>query len=218
MAQPSGPTAALAGVPTGLQSQGVWVGRRQLFVRFAAEAETATMYTAAAIAQELKKTSARSVFHSISIGGRDPLSNLEFLVTALAHGPMPIPVMLDVDGQRPDGVKALTSYLALIQVTLEGATMEPLIERAMESIKVAASAGVEHAIVLAPNEQTSDGQMLRAVEQVHETSEKAAIVIHPPLGTPIDRDRRWVTLLERSAPMHKDVRLSLRLPPPTGTR
>jgi len=218
MAQPSGPTAALAGVPTGLQAQGVWLGRRQLFVRFAAEAETATMYTAAAIAQELKKTAARSVFHSISIGGRDPLSNLEFLETALRHGPMPIPVMLDVDGQRPDGVKALTSFLALIQVTLEGATMEPLIERAMESIKVAAAAGVEHAVVLAPNEHTSDGQMLRAVEQVHETSEKAAIVIHPPMNTPIDRDRRWVTLVERSAPMHKDVRLSLRLPPPTGTR
>ena len=42
MAQVAGPTAALAGVPAGLQAQGVWVGRRQLFVRFAAEAETAT--------------------------------------------------------------------------------------------------------------------------------------------------------------------------------
>lgn len=218
MAQPSGPTAALAGVPTGLQAQGVWIGRRQLFVRFAAEAETATMYTAAAIAQELKRTSARSVFHSISIGGRDPLSNLQFLDTALRLGAMPIPVMLDVDGQRPDGVAALTSHLALIQVTLEGATMEPLIDRAMASIKVAAAAGVEHALVLAPGEQTSDGQMLRAIEQLHEASEKAAVVIHPPMNTPIDRDRRWVALVEKAAPLHKDVRLSLRLPPPTGTR
>ena len=32
-------TAALAGVPSGIQSQGVWQGRRQLFVRFAGEAE-----------------------------------------------------------------------------------------------------------------------------------------------------------------------------------
>ena len=39
MAQVS-PTAALAGVPAGLQAQGVWAGRRQLFIRFAAEAET----------------------------------------------------------------------------------------------------------------------------------------------------------------------------------
>ena len=37
--------AALAGVPAGVQAQGVWAGRRQLFVRFAGEAETATMYT-----------------------------------------------------------------------------------------------------------------------------------------------------------------------------
>jgi hypothetical protein len=197
---------------------GPWAGRRQLFVRFAAEAETATMYTAAAIAQELKKTAARSVFHSISIGGRDPLSNLEFLEIALRSGPFPLPVMLDVDGQRPDGIAKLTQFLSLVQITLEGATMEPLIERALESLKVASDAGVDHALVLSPNDQTSDGQMLRAVEQAHGASDKAMIVIHPPQNTPIDRDRRWVMLVERSAAMHKDVRLALRLPPPTGTR
>ena len=218
MAQPSGPTAALAGVPTGLQAQGLWMGRRQLFLRFAAEAETATMYTAAAIAQELKRTAARSIFHSISIGGRDPLANIEFLGTALAHGPMPLPVMLDVDGQRPEGVAALTRFTSLVQITLDGATMDSMIERALESLKIAADANVDHAIVLSPGDQTSDAQMLRAVEQTHSVSAKAAIVIHPPPNTPIDRDRRWVTLLERAAPVHNDVRLSLRLPPPTGTR
>jgi len=218
MAQPSGPTAALAGVPTGLQSQGLWIGRRQLFLRFAAEAETATMYTAAAIALELKRTAARSVFHSISIGGRDPLQNLEFLGSALAHGPMPLPVMLDVDGQRPEGVAALTRFLSLAQITLEGPNMEAMVERAMESLKIAADAGVDHCIVLAPGDQTSDAQMLRAVEQVHGVSAKTAIVIHPPVNTPIDRDRRWLTLVERAAPVHNDVRLFLRLPPPTGTR
>lgn len=219
MAQPSGPTAALAGVPAGLQAQGVWLGRRQLFVRFAAEAETATMYTAPAIALELKRTASRSIFHSISIGGRDPLSNLEFLEVALKSGPMPLPVMLDVDGQRPEGVASLTKHLALVQVTLDAANMEEsMIERALESLKVAAHAKVEHAIVLAPGDQTSDGQMLRAIEQTHTASEKATIVIHPPPNTPIDRDRRWVMLVERAAPLHRDVRLSLRLPPPTGTR
>jgi len=218
MAQASGPTAALAGVPAGLQAQGLWLGRRQLFIRFAAEAETATMYTASAIAQELKRTAARSVFHSISIGGRDPLSNLEFLGAALASGPMPLPVMLDVDGQRPEGVASLTRFLSLVQLTLDGATMDSMIERAMDSLKIAADAGVDHAVVLAPGDQTSDAQMLRAVEQVHGVSAKTAIVIHPPANTPIDRDRRWVTLVERAAPVHNDVRLSLRLPPPTGTR
>jgi len=218
MAQASGPTAALAGVPTGLQAQGLWIGRRQLFIRFAAEAETATMYTAAAIAQELKRSAARTVFHSISIGGRDPLSNLEFLQMALASGPMPVPVMLDVDGQRPEGVATITRFLGLVQITLEGSAMEAHAERALESLKIAADAGVDHAIVLAPGDQTSDAQMLRIVEQTHSTSAKAAIVIHPPPNTPIDRDRRWVTLVERAAPVHNDVRLSLRLPPPTGTR
>ena len=218
MAQTAGPTAALAGVPTGLQAQGVWVGRRQLFVRFAAEAETATMYTAQAIAQELKRAAARSAFHSISVGGRDPLANVDFLEAAFEAGPLPLPVMLDVDGQRPDEIKALQKHVALVQITLEGGSMESAAERAMVCVKTAASAGLEHAIVLAPGDQASDGQLLRIVEQTHAASAKTVVVIHPPYNTPIDRDRRWVTLIERSAALHPDVRLSLRLPPPTGTR
>jgi len=218
MAQAAGPTAALAGVPTGLQSQGVWVGRRQLFVRFAAEAETATMYTAQAIAQELQRAAKRSAFHSISVGGRDPLANVDFLAAAFKAGPLPLPVMLDIDGQRPEDIETLEKHVALVQVTLEGGMIDSSAERAMESLKAAADAKLEHAIVLAPGEQTSDGQLLRIVEQSHAASAKTVVVIHPPYNTPIDRDRRWVTLIERSAALHADVRLSLRLPPPTGTR
>jgi hypothetical protein len=217
--QSAGPTAALAGVPTGLQAQGIWVGRRQLFVRFAAEAETATMYTAAAIAQELKRAATRSAFHSISIGGRDPLANLEFLEAALKANEAPLPVMLDIDGQRPEGVKPIAKHLKLVQVTLEGTMMgEPNIERALQTLRSADSEKLEHALVLAPGEQTSDGQLLRIVEQAHAASAKTVVVIHPPYNTPVDRDRRWVTLIERSAALHADVRLTLRLPPPTGTR
>ena len=218
MVAKSGPTAALAGVPTGLQAQGVWTGRRQLFIRFAAEAETATMYTAQAIAQELKRAAGRSVFHSISIGGRDPLSNLEFLQAALEAGPLPLPVMLDVDGQRPDGVKALAKHVALAQITLEGALADSMLDRAIESLGEAAQAGIEHAMVLAPSDAITDGQMLRIVEQTQKTSDKTIVVIHPPLSLPVDRDRRWVMLMEKASALHKDTRLVLRLPPPTGTR
>jgi len=218
MAQTAGPTAALAGVPTGLQAQGLWVGRRQLFVRFAAEAETATMYTAQAIAQELKRAATRSSYHSISIGGRDPLANVEFLEAAFEASKPPLPVMLDTDGQRPESIEPLAKHLALVQITLEGPQLEPPAERAMVSLRTSAGAGIDHALVLAPGEQASDGQMLRIVEQAHAASEKTVVVIHPPHNTPIDRDRRWVTLIERSAALHADVRVSLRLPPPTGTR
>ena len=218
MTQTAGPTAALAGVPTGLQAQGLWLGRRQLFVRFAAEAETATMYTASAIAQELKRGASRSRFHSISIGGRDPLMNLEFLEAALSAGTPPLPVMLDVDGQRPEAIEPLKKQVALVQVTLESGMFDVHIERALATIRAAADAGLEHAMVLAPGDQTSDGQMLRIVEQTHGASAKSVLIIHPPIGTPVDRDRRWVSLLERAATVHPDARLSLRLPPPTGTR
>lgn len=214
----AGPTAALAGVPTGLQAQGVWTGRRQLFMRFAAEAETATMYTAQAIAHELKRAAGRSVFHSISIGGRDPLSNLEFLEAALDEGTAPLPVMLDVDGQRPDGMKAIAKRLALAQVTLEDGLADATVERALKSIEAAAQAGIEHALVLAPDEPTSDAQMLRVVERAHAVSADTIVVIHPPVSLPVDRDRRWVALMEKIAALHRDARFVLRLPPPTGTR
>jgi hypothetical protein len=48
--------------------------------------------------------------------------------------------------------------------------------------------------------------------------ESTIIVVHPGPTTPVDRDRRWMTLFERAAALHGDVRLALRLPPPTGMR
>lgn len=218
MAQVAGPTAALAGIPAGVQSQGVWQGRRQLFVRFAAEAETATMYTADALASEIKRSVGRSAFHSISISGRDPLGNVEYLCAAFEKAPTTLPVMLDTDGQRPEALEPLRSVLALVQVTIEGSIGDALVERALETVHAAASADLPHAAVLCPGEQTSDAQLLRIVEQTHATSDRTAVVIHPPPTVPVDRDRRWIMLMERAAAMHGDVRLTLRLPAPTGMR
>ena len=218
--QVAGPTAALAGVPAGLQAQGVWAGRRQLFVRFAAEAETATMYTADALAQELKRLIARSTFHSVSISGRDPLANAEYLCAAFEKHVPPIPMMLDTDGQRPTELGLVAKHLALVQVTLEGSTgaADASVERGLESVRVAARQDVQHALVLAPDERTSDGQLLRIVEQTHGASGRTMVVVHPPANMPVDRDRRWMMLLERAASLHGDVRFALRLPPPVGTR
>src|SRR5215213_11922888 len=92
------PTAALAGVPAGLQAQGVWAGRRQLFVRFAGEAETATMYMPRALASELKRIAERTSFHSIAITGRDAAGNAAFLAAAFHDWAPTAPVMLDTDG------------------------------------------------------------------------------------------------------------------------
>jgi len=202
----AGPTAALAGVPAGLQAQGVWAGRRQLFVRFAAEAETATMYTADALANELRRSAGRSAYHSVSISGRDPLSNVEYLCATFDKSPVELPVMLDTDGQRPEAIPELKKFVRLTQ------------ERGLRTLHASAAAGMQHALVLSPHEQTSDSQLLRIVEQTHGVSGATMIVIHPPPAVPVDRDRRWMTLLERAAALHADVRFALRLPPPTGMR
>src|SRR5215208_6579756 len=148
MALLSAQAAALAGIPAGLQAQGVWAGRRQLFVRFAAEGETATMYTAEALANEIRRGTSRSSFHSISITGRDPLANVEYLCAAFDKVAVTIPVMLDCDGQRPPEIDQLRAFVRLAQVTLDGSTLEAQNDRAFESLRVAADAGMKHALVL----------------------------------------------------------------------
>lgn len=216
----AGPTAALAGIPAGLQAQGVWTGRRQLFVRFAGEAETATMYTAEALATEMDRAMTRSKFHSVAIGGRDPLGNVEYLQAAFAVKPVPVPVMLDCDGQRPGEIAGLKKVVTLVEVTLEGAalTADGQMGNAIASIKEAAEMKVRHSLVIIADERTSDSVVLRVVEQVNAASFATTVVIHPATGTPVDRDRRWTMLLERTMALHGDVRLALRLPPPTGMR
>ena len=212
------PTAALAGVPAGLQAQGVWSGRRQLFVRFAAEAETATMYTAAALRQEIGRLAGRAPFHSVAIAGRDPLANADFLAAMFDEGELPLPAMLDVDGQRPDEAKQIVKRLAMLQVTLDNVSGEPMVERALGTIRVAAEHGIAHALVLCADERTSDVQLLRVVEQAHGIAATTKVVIHPSTQQSIERDRRWITLMERAAAVHGDTMLALRLPPPIGLR
>lgn len=212
--------AALAGVPAGVQSLGPWAGRRQLFIRFAGEAETATMYVAPALARELERQQSRSQFHSIVIGGRDALGNVPFLLAALEQAKPRIPVMLDTDGQRPEALGALLPYLALVQVTVEFGGGDAALEHALATLKVAAQAKCGHALVLVARDDTPDSQILRMVEGAHGVSTLTQVVIHPhqapdSLNT---LDRRWATVLEHASAMHSDTRLSLRVPPPTGLR
>jgi hypothetical protein len=212
--------AALSGVPAGVQSLGPWAGRRQLFIRFAGEAETATMYMALALVKEMERQMSRSTFHSIVVGGRDPLGNVPFLLAALGAAKPRIPVMLDTDGQRPDQLKDLLPFLALTQVTVEFTGTEATLDNALATLKIAAKANCAHALVLVAREDTPDSAMLRLIEEAHRESPATQVVIHPfPTGeVPPVLDRRWATLLEQAASMHADVRLGLRLPPPTGLR
>jgi hypothetical protein len=210
-------TAALAGIPAGIQALGPWSGRRQLFVRFASEAETATLYTADALKGELKRLVARSRYHSIAVGGRDPLAESEYLVVAL-HGGAPIPVMLAHDGQRPEALEPLLPSIALVQVEVDGTEQEPVLERACATLTLAADKQVKHALVIAPVADSSDALLLRVVERAAAASVRTEVVVHPPVESLIDPDRRWILWLERATQVHDDVRVVPRLPAPTGMR
>lgn len=211
--------AALAGTPAGVQSLGPWAGRRQLFVRFAGEAETATMYLAPALIRELQRQLQRSAFHSIAIGGRDPLGSVDFLKAALDGAKPQVPVMLDTDGMRPDELPRLLGHLALVQVTVEFSGGEAALDHAVETLKVSAAGKVPHALVLVPRDDTSDSMLLRIVEEAHAASAAVQVVIHPPQGeNAAVLDRRWASLLEQAMAVHPDTRLAMRIAPPTGLR
>lgn len=211
--------AALAGVPAGVQAFGPWAGRRQLFVRFAGEAETATMYMTPALIREITRQTQRSVFHSIAIGGRDPLGSVDFLKAALDGAQPKIPVMLDTDGMRPEQLPSLLGHLALVQVTVDFAGGEAALDHAIASLKAAAVGKVPHALVLIPREDTSDSMLLRLVQEAHAASAAAQVVIHPPVGeNPNALDRRWANLLEQAMIVHADARLAMKIAPPTGLR
>ncbi len=216
------PTAALAGVPSGVQSHGIWTGRRQVFIRFATEAETAQMYTAGALVRELTRLASRSVFHSICVAGRDVLGNTEFLNAVLRQLTTELPILLDTDGQRPDALASFKgiAHLAAVQVSATLAEGDAALERSLRTITNAAEMGLGHALVIGPREDTPDAIILRAIEQVHAASAKTEVVIHPLIWAdkPGALDRRWSTLLEQASMLHADVRIALRVPPPAGLR
>ena len=176
------------------------------------------MFTAGALCQELTRLSKRAAYHSIAISGRDPLANGDYLVAVFDEDEPPLPVMLDTDGERPDELTKIIAKLALLQVTVSGAPADSWLERALASLSVAVSHRTPHALVLCPSEQATDALLLRAVEQAHAVSETVQVVVHPPADAAIDRDRRWMSLVERAAAVHGDVRIMLRLPAPLGMR
>ena len=210
------PGAALAGIPSAIRATGPWAGRRQLFVKFAGIAETATMFTADALRSELTRLTQRSVYHSIAICGGDPLGEAEFIAAALAGG-APLGVMLDHDGQRPEALDRVIGSLALVQVTMTGTEDDAAVARVMATLRRAAEKQVTHAIAILPEANPSDGRLLRIVEQAQAASAETSIVVHPTTES-MSSDRGWLAWIERAAGVHGDVRLLARLPAPTGMR
>ena len=199
-------SAALAGVPAGVQQYGPWMGRRQLVLRFADEAETAAIFTADAIKGEIARLAARSRYHSIAIAGRDPLAEAEFLAVAF-RGPMALPVMLHHDGQRPEALETVLSGLRLVQIQVDGSEGDAAVERVCDSLTRAATRDVAHAVAIVPAEGASDARLLRLVERVHAASAVAAVSLHPSTAAMGGSDRRWLGWLEQAAAVHDDVRI-----------
>jgi hypothetical protein len=211
--------AALAGIPSGIQRQGVWAGRRQVFIRFAGAAETAQMYTADALARELGRALGRTIYHSVCVTGRDAFGNADFLAAALKQLAPGTEVMADTDGQRPEALALLHPFLTLVQVTIDPPVASPTIERVVETLRSAASLGCAHSVTIAGTDESSDADYLQIVDQVHAASENTSIVIHP--GPTAERgvlDKRWSTLMEHASVRHRDLRLLARLNGPATMR
>ena len=209
-------SAALAGIPAGVQPLGPWSGRRQLFVRFAAEAETATIYSAEALRGVLSRLAGRSRYHSVAITGGDALAEIDFLLAAFIE-PGTLPVMLDHNGQRPEALAGLLPALALMQVTMEGREGPAALERTCASVLLAAQQQVAHAVAIVVPDTVSDGPLLRIVEQIHDASGDAQVVVHPMHERALEHERRWVHWLEQAMAVHADVRVLPRPSAPART-
>ncbi len=203
--------AALAGIPAGVQTLGPWTGRRQLFVKFAVEAETATIYTSDALCAELARLAGRSRYHSMAIVGRDALAESEFLLATIEQTG-PLPVMLDHDGQRPAALNGLLHALTLMQVTMDGSEGAAAVERTCTSVELAARKHVAHAVAIVPTDTLSDASLLQIVEQIHEASADTQIVVHPAIERAPEHERRWVHWLQQSMAVHSDIRILPRWP------
>jgi hypothetical protein len=215
----SGATAALSGIASGVQAFGVWAGYRQLFVRFAGEAETATMYTPDTMIRHMDRALERTRHHSIALAGRDPLAGVNFLVATFQQKAPPLPVMLDADVARPEVVGELAFALAMVQVTIDFSAPSASCDRVLEMLAVAAQAKLEHALVLPFREGVTDQTVLRVIEQARAVSMGTKIVVHPlPGEEKRGLNRRYASLLEQAASVHPDVRLTLPIPSPIGLR
>jgi hypothetical protein len=212
-------TAALSGIASGVQAFGVWAGYRQVFVRFAGEAETATMYTPDTMIRHMDRALERSRPHSISLAGRDPLAGVNFLLATFEQKAPPLPVMLDADVARPEGVAELAFALSMVQVTIDFGAPSAASDRALEMLAAAAQAKLEHALVLPLREGIADQVVLRLIEQARTVSAGTKIVVHPlPGEEKRGLDRRYAVLLEQAASVHPDVRLMIPVPSPIGVR
>ena len=115
--------------------------------------------------------------------------------------------------------RSFVCVVTMVQVLWEFPDAPSGAERVVASLTAVAAAGTAHALTLAPRDGTSDGQILRLVEQAHAAAPGTKIVIHPaPSGEKSPLDRRYATLLEQATVIHRDVVLSLRIPGPVGTR
>ncbi|MEW5916562.1 MAG: hypothetical protein AB1762_09160, partial [Gemmatimonadota bacterium] len=204
--------AALAGVPVALQQQGVWCGRRQLFVRFAGPAETAMMYTADALTRELQRALERSRVHSICVAGKDALANDAFLVASLKQLNTTVPIVLDTDGQRPSAIEKVQPFLQSVQISVDTAIEAPALERVAESLKQCARLGLAAAVAISGRDSASDSDYLRIVESIATAHDKVAVVLHPsPAEERKPLDRRWSMLVEQASARLSDVRVVQRL-------
>ncbi len=215
----TGPTAAIAWIRSGVQGQGIYTGYRQLIVRFAGEAETATLYNGSMLLRNVERALSQSAVHSVAMGGHDPLASAALFAEAFEGDTPGVPVVVDCDGQRPDAIPMLARSITLVQVALAGSESTAATDRALETLAVAEREGIGAALAVVMTDRTTDAQVLRLLEQANGIAPGTKIVIHVSSPSePAPPDARYAALMEEAASISRDVRLLARLPVPLGLR
>jgi len=124
-----------------IQGEGVYLGRKQVFVRFSgcnlacAYCDTDSehgqnFYSIAELIEEIRKLNV-TPHHSISITGGEPLLSSDFLKEFLPEARKTFPklkIYLETNGALPDELKEIISYVDIVamDIKLESSTGQPM--------------------------------------------------------------------------------------------
>src|SRR5262249_30736874 len=115
-------------------------------------------------------------------------------------------------------VLAIAQHIALVQVTLDPAAADAMLQRGCSSLGSAAKASRAHALVAAAGPGTSDAQNLRLGEHARDASAATDVILLPPPSNEAVLDRRWAVLLDQAMQLHARTMLGTRIHRPAGMR
>ena len=163
-----------------VQGEGVYLGQKQIFVRFAGcnlaceycdtDFASGKNYTPTELIEEIRKLN-KIPHHSISLTGGEPLLSADFLKDFLPQVRKDFPelkIYLETNGTLPDKLREIISYVDItaMDIKLESATRQSMsFDKHKEFIKILKESGREFFLKLVFNKDLREDE-IRTVKKL----------------------------------------------------